>query len=417
MFPLRPWRFTTGNHLAIYFGSFDQGAAQRSQSQDGAEETQGRSNCYSLSCTLLKVRSSFIYSFIHGHGYSTFFQRPSVQQTFWNVPFSEVLEWMVLRPARDRAAEALPLLLLLSLQTCSLVTVHCLACCFNALSGRLLQDRALLQAFCLIDVILCGLPQEETEWFCQVCIIQPMGIFGMRLLARNVANDTILRFQDRTVYAAFRFATSLVLAPYHWNGRRFRSFREWRHGTCHHLWLPPDESNQQKSMDDRYRFFHCLAEGMQPLPVPGAWVHLCYQKCNERIKIDRWTSKKSECTENDLIHQCPQVASLASPGGFAFRRLSTGTEPLMGSSLVSEMGRHCWKETYDINMPSMGSRLSHRISSSLTSPAWHPKPLDYRLCLDMPGFQINPTKSNVRLTLLSLSWFALYCVESNLMLQ
>ena len=191
MFPLRPWRFTTGNHLAIYFGTFDQGAAQRSQSQDGAEETQGRSNCYSSSCTLLKVRSSFIYSFIHGHGYSTFFQRPSVQQTFWNVPFSEVLEWMVLRPARDRAAEALPLLLLLSLQTCSLVTVHCLACCFNALSGRLLQDRAFLQAFCLIDVILCGLPQEETEWFCQVCIIQPMGIFGMRLLARNVANDTI----------------------------------------------------------------------------------------------------------------------------------------------------------------------------------------------------------------------------------
>ena len=191
MFPLRPWRFTTRNHLAIYFGTFDQGAAQRSQSQDGAEETQGRSNCYSSSCTLLKVRSSFIYSFIHGHGYSTFFQRPSVQQTFWNVPFSEVLEWMVLRPARDRAAEALPLLLLLSLQTCSLVTVHCLACCFNALSGRLLQDRALLQAFCLIDVILCGLPQEETEWFCQVCIIQPMGIFGMRLLARNVANDTI----------------------------------------------------------------------------------------------------------------------------------------------------------------------------------------------------------------------------------
>ena len=74
---------------------------------------------------------------------------------------------------------------------CSLVTVHCLACCFNALSGRLLQDRALLQAFCLIDVILCGLLQEETEWFRQVCIIQPMGIFGMRLLARNVANDPI----------------------------------------------------------------------------------------------------------------------------------------------------------------------------------------------------------------------------------
>ena len=30
---------------------------------------------------------------------------------FWNVPFAEVLEWMVLRPARDRAAEALPLTL------------------------------------------------------------------------------------------------------------------------------------------------------------------------------------------------------------------------------------------------------------------------------------------------------------------
>ncbi len=177
----RPWRFTTGNHLAIHLGTFYQGAAQRSQSQDGAEETQGTSNCYSSSCTL--YNGSFIYSCLFHILPKAF----SSTNSFGTCRLQRFLNgWYCGQLGTEQQRRFL--LLLLSLWTCSLVMVHCLACYFNALSGRLLQDRALLQAFYF--VILCRLPHEETEWFCQVCIIQPMGIFGMRLPARNVANDT-----------------------------------------------------------------------------------------------------------------------------------------------------------------------------------------------------------------------------------